>query len=287
MARSIEVLAQGGVWPEGPRWRDGALWYSDIGSGEVCRVTGPGQKEIYLSGMATPSGLGWTRSGDLLVVSIHDGALYRVGPDRVPKVLCGHERHGVDGTNDMATVGSWSYITCSGWHYEPGADPSVMANPIGKIVMVDHDTGDGRVVAEGMRMPNGCAVTPDGKQLLVAEVYGNRVTMFDIQSDGSLANHRLFADTGKSLDGLALDEAGAVWVATGEDFRRVEPGGKVTDIVEVPGWMCIAPMLGGEDGRTLFMAVTQTNGVDEIFAGKGKGEIHQTRVTVPAAAQPG
>jgi sugar lactone lactonase YvrE len=281
----IEILAGGGVWPEGPRWRNGALWYADIGSGQVCRVAG-GQKEIYLSGMNSPSGLGWTRSGDLLVVSIHDRTLYRVGPDRKPKVLCPRESHGVDGTNDMATVGSRSYITCSGWHYEPGADASLMENPIGKIVMVDHDTGRARIVGEEMRMPNGIAVTPDGKQLIVAEVYGRCVTMFDINPDGSLANKRPFADLGKSPDGLALDAAGAVWLAVGDDFRRVEFGGKVTDVVEVPGWMCIAPMLGGEDGRTLFMAVTQTNGVDEIFAGRGNGQIVTTKVAVAAAAEP-
>jgi sugar lactone lactonase YvrE len=182
----------------------------------------------------------------------------------------------------MATHAGRSYISCSGYKHEEGMDESVLFKPTGKLLMVDHKTGEGRVVAEGLKMPNGIAVTPDGKTLVLVDGFANRVLKYDIRPDGSLANQRLFADVGTPMDGMALDAEGGVWVATAAAFQYVDPDGKPGDAIEVPGFLCIAPMLGGEDGRTLFMAVTQHGSTDDIFAGKAKGQIVTTRVPVGA-----
>src|SRR5207248_10997003 len=138
-----------------------------------------------------------------------------------------------------------------------------------------------RIVAAGLTGPNGIAVTPDGGRLIVAECFASRVLEFDIAGDGSLAGQRTFAET-EMMDGLALDAEGAIWIGTVTSFQRVERGGRVTDAVEVPGWMCIAPMLGGEDGRSLFMAVCQHASADEIFTGEAKGRLLKTQVAGPA-----
>ena len=41
-----EVLVAGQQFTESPRWHDGAFWFSDIGSGEVCRVSLEGEREV-------------------------------------------------------------------------------------------------------------------------------------------------------------------------------------------------------------------------------------------------
>lgn len=248
----------------------------------MCRVTGPSEKEVVLSGMNSPSGLGWTRNGDLIVTSILESTVYRMGSDRRPTKLCGPEDHGIKGTNDMATFGSRSYVSCSDWQHEEGADVAELAQPIGKVLMIEHETGACRTVASALRMPNGIAITPDGKTLILAEGFADRVLKFDIESDGSLSNQRVFADIGRPLDGLALDAAGGVWVATGANFQYADLQGRLGEAIEVPGWSCIAPMLGGEDGRTLFMAVSQAEGADDIFNGTARGRIVTTTVAVGA-----
>jgi sugar lactone lactonase YvrE len=54
-------------------------------------------------------------------------------------------------------------------------------------------------------------VTPDNSTLIVAESYGNRLTAFDIATDGSLSNRRVWADLGGGVpDGICLDAEGAV-----------------------------------------------------------------------------
>jgi sugar lactone lactonase YvrE len=285
-AGEIEVLVDDAVYTESPRWRDGALWFSDIGGGTVRRVWLDGRQETVLSGMKTPSGLGWTRSGDLLVACIEESAIYRVGPDRIPRLFCGRERHGVAGANDIATAGSRSYVTCTGFDYERGVGMEARARPIGKILLLDHDTGESRIVADGMLMPNGVAISPDGRTLVVAEVFATRVVTFAIADDGSLSPPRVFAEFTGLVDGLALDAEGGVWVGNSTGFRRIDANGRPAEAVEVPGWSCIAPMLGGPDGRNLFMAASQMDEPDAIFDGRAKGRILTTRVQVPAAAAP-
>jgi sugar lactone lactonase YvrE len=286
MAGKVEVLVDDATYTESPRWRDGVFWFSDIGRGEVCRV-GPNGKEVYLE-VDTASGLGWTQSGDLLVASIAASTIFRAGPDRIPRPFCGPAPGGALGTNDMATVGSRSYVTCSGRDHQPGDDVALLAEPIGKIVVVDHDTGAGRVVASGLRMPNGVAVTADGKTLMVAEIFANRLLRFDIRADGSLSEPRVFREVDHGMDGICLDAEGAVWASAGleQKFHRIDVRGNYVDTVEVPGWMCIAPMLGGADGRTLYMAVSQADDADAVFDGRARSRIVTARVDVPACPAP-
>jgi sugar lactone lactonase YvrE len=49
------VLIDGLVFPEGPRWRDGKLWFSDMLAGKVMRVDLDGHAEI----VATSPGTDW------------------------------------------------------------------------------------------------------------------------------------------------------------------------------------------------------------------------------------
>jgi sugar lactone lactonase YvrE len=283
---TLEMLVDDAIFAESPRWHDGALWYSDIGAGHICRVTNPGKKEIVLDGLANPSGLGWTQSGDMLVASLDTAEIYRIGPDKVRRVLCGPERHKAVGTNDMATMRSRSYVTCSGYRYEIGNTSTIHTGAIGKILMVEHETGECRTVASDLRMPNGVAITPDGKTLIVAELFASRILKFDITADGTLTNQRLFAGLNSMPDGLTLDAEGAVWVGTGGSFQHVDAKGEVLHAIEVPGWTCIACMLGGLDGRSLFMVVSHHNHPDEIFTGKAKSRLLRTRVDVPVAPTP-
>lgn len=284
MTASLEIYLDDVAFPESPRWRDGAFWYSDIAAHQVCRVDEPGRKTIVVSDLRTPSGLGWTAQGDLLIVCIADCGVYRLGAEGcAPRLFCGVERHGVLGTNDMATVAGRSYVTCAGRAHQAGDGVAELSLPLGKILQIDHATGEARVAAEGLKGPNGAQVTPDGRRLIVAETFTQRILAFDVAADGSLSAPRVFAEVGRMVDGLVLDAEGAAWVGAGESFRRVAEGGRVLEDIPAPGWLCVAPALGGPDGRSLFMAVSQFSGADDIFSGRAKGRILRTEVAVPAA----
>src|SRR3546814_17057461 len=119
-------------------------------------------------------------------------------------------------------ISDWSSDVCS-------SDLIHNSDPVGRVVLVDHETGICRTAADTLAMPNGAAITPDGRTFIVAESYGGQISAFDIREDGTLANRRLFAEVAGTPDGLSLDAAIAVWVGTGENFQRMIGLDKPTD----------------------------------------------------------
>jgi sugar lactone lactonase YvrE len=150
-------------------------------------------------------------------------------------------------------------------------------------------TSDGRVepAADGLLFPNGTVITPDAQTLVVAETYGARLTAFDIQPDGALANRRVFADLSPNIpDGICLDSEGAIWVADprgGECFRVLE-GGKVTDRIST-GRGCFACMLGGPDRKTLFLMTADDFHRKKVLEARS-GKIEIVEVELPGAGWP-
>jgi sugar lactone lactonase YvrE len=281
--RPEQTVADGFVFLEGPRWRGGRLYCSDMGGGRVVRIDPEsGAVETVASVPEQPSGLGWLPDGRLLVVSMRDRRLLRMERDGklVPHAdlskLVDHW------CNDMvvddsgrAYVGNFGFDMLAGEEQKPTC-----------LVAVEPD-GRSRVVADGLVFPNGAAITQDRRRLVVAETWAHRLTAFDIRPDGSLSAGRIFADlVDGSADGIAIDAEDAVWVSCfGEsEFRRVHEGGRVSEVVAVPGEHAVACALGGPDRRTLFLLCGQ--GIEKMTEGGSRAWIRSLRVDVPGAGIP-
>jgi sugar lactone lactonase YvrE len=290
-ADRLELLAQGLAFPEGPRWRADALWFSDIHAGRVLRL-GEGAAPVAVAeGLDRPSGLGWLTDGQLLIVEggarrllRHDGDALAVHADlaALAEQCCNDMVVGPDG---RAWVGNWGFDFIGGEAPRPAS-----------LVAVDPD-GRARVAAVDLRFPNGSAITPDGRTLLVAETFAARVSAFDIGADGVLSNCRTWARLAPdTADGIALDAEGALWVAspTTRSVIRVRAGGTVTHRVALPEH-ALAVALGGADRRTLFVACAHL--FDETASGRrfvtparsralASGKLRRLRVDVPGAGWP-
>jgi sugar lactone lactonase YvrE len=168
-----------------------------------------------------------------------------------------------------------------------GFDLHKNEKPRGTTLVMVEPNGPARIVAEDMLFPNGTVITPDGKTMIVGESFGRRLTAFDISADGSLTNRRVWAELGNSVpDGICLDAENAVWVAcaTGSEVIRVKQGGEVTERIKVET-DAFACMLGGPDGRTLFIATAPNSDPEKCRATRG-GRIETTHVEVPHAGLP-
>jgi sugar lactone lactonase YvrE len=154
-------------------------------------------------------------------------------------------------------------------------------------VLVEPD-GRARVVADELLFPNGCAITPDGGTLIVAETFAGRLTAFDIAADGSLDNRRLWAQVRAFPDGICLDAEGCIWLANpvspGGGFLRVAEGGEVRDRIDLSDHGGFACMLGGPERKTLFLL--EAKSVEPSKAVRGNGRIRTIEVDVPGAGFP-
>jgi sugar lactone lactonase YvrE len=145
--------------------------------------------------------------------------------------------------------------------------------------------GEVHEVAVDLRFPNGMAITPDGTTLLVAETRGNRVTALTIEADGMLKDRRIYADLGDATpDGITLDAEGALWIASPgtREVLLVREGGLVVQSLEAPGGMAQACVLGGRDGRCLYVCCSPTHDADRALSER-TGSIWSRLVDVPAA----
>jgi sugar lactone lactonase YvrE len=146
--------------------------------------------------------------------------------------------------------------------------------------------GRARVVADGLRFPNGIAISADNSRLIVAEMEGDCLVEYDVRDDGSLNLRRRFGNM-KAPDGICLDHEGAVWVASYDEDAFIREGreGRELQRIEVAGRRAIACVLGGPERRTLFCLSAATSH-EELRQRKSSARIDVVDVEIPGAGYP-
>ena len=255
-----ETLVNGLCFGEGPRWHNDRLYFSDMHDNTVFAVDMSGSLETIVQlDDDEPSGLGWLPDGRMLIVSMRNRKLLVLDGGGLTEFadLSGFATYHC---NDMVTdLEGRSYVGNFGYDLHNNAEFQKAA-----LILV-HPDGTTVLAADDLAFPNGTVITPDGKTLIVGESFGARLTAFNINPDGSLANRREWAKMdGAVPDGICLDEAGGIWVASpvSNEALRVIEGGEVTDRVKIEN-QAYACMLGGPDGKTLFIMTSRASHPDE------------------------
>jgi sugar lactone lactonase YvrE len=277
----LELVLDGLGFGEGPRWHDGRLWYSDFVLHEVASIDVHGERQVELVLDDSPSGLGWLPDGRLLVVSMHRRRVMRRESDGsvvvhgdLTQVAEGDANDMVVADDGTAYVGNFGSDLLNGEKLRPA-----------QLAMVRPD-GSVSVAARELLFPNGSVITADGKVLIVGETLGHRYQAFGIREDGTLSEGRVWAEVeGRSPDGCTLDAAGGIWFADASrgEVVRVQEGGLITSVIETPDH-AYACMLGGDDGRSLFVLTCPTPPMPGLQAGTGR--LWKIEVDVPHAGRP-
>jgi sugar lactone lactonase YvrE len=167
------------------------------------------------------------------------------------------------------------------WVDMPGSMPWEEPKP--GIVTVVLPDGSSRQVADDVWFPNGMVVLGEDT-LVIAESHGDRLSAWTITDSGELVDRRVWADLGpgSAPDGICADAEGAIWYASvpGQRCTRVAEGGEVLDRVNADRG-CFACMLGGEDGRTLYIVANHYTG-----GSASDGIVLIQPVAVPRAGRP-
>ena len=279
-------MLRGLAFPEGPRWHEGRLWFSDMHADEVVAMSPDGARATIATVEHQPSGLGWLPDGRLLVVSMTDRRVLR---QEIDGSLVTHA--------DLMAVAPWhcndmvvddagrAYVGNFGFDLH-GPDPTPRTT---NLVLVEPDGGT-RVVADDLFFPNGMVITPDGSTLIVGESSGRRLTAFAVAGDGSLTDRRTWAamTDGTTPDGICLDAGGAVWSAcpwTGV-VQRIAEGGDVLERIQLEaGSQAYACMLGGVDGTTLYICAADDSNPERCRRARN-GRIIAVAVDVAHAGTP-
>jgi sugar lactone lactonase YvrE len=273
------VFAEGFMFLEAPKWREGQLWVSDVFDHKVYALSSMGHPVTIIDVPNRPSGLGFLSDGSLIIASAKDSRLLRFAGGELSE-YADLSKHTTGWLNDFA-VDPCDRIYAGNFGYD------FVAGEAPKTTCLHRVDPDGSVVtvASGVEFPNGSVVIDDGRTLVVAETWAARLTAFDVSENGDLSNRRIFADLlNRQPDGICADAEGGIWAGiynTGE-FLRVLDGGQVTHRVPFEG-SGISCTLGGPEGRTLFMTAFLGTEAD-VASGNRNSAVYVADVDVPARA---
>ncbi len=264
----LETLAWGYGLVEGPRVdASDNLYFSDVHHGGVHRRAPDGTIDTIV---AKRRGVGG--------IALHaDGGLVISGRN-ICHVLNGETRilfaPDAPGLNDLF-VDVEGRVICGTIRSDPFSPDG--PRTVGECWRIDH-AGSATELYSDIALSNGIGLSPDGRVLYHSDT--TRGVWAHDYADGAVSGRRLLLRGDVfAPDGLAVDEAGVIWVAdvSGSGaVRGFSPEGAEIARIDVPAKMVTSVCFGGPDRRDLYI-VTADN-TDEPDRG---GTIFRTRSDVP------
>src|SRR5215471_2239244 len=195
-----KTVLDGGRYFEGPRRHSGRLWFVDCMNRTLLSLEPSGEREQHAKiEDDTPCGLGILPDGKLVVLTMFRKRLMTYADGQL-SLYADLSKVAAGTIDDMIVDGlGRAYVGDLGFDLPPPADRGA----VGLILLVTPD-GRTRVVAEGLRFPNGIAVSADHRRLVVAEMDGDCLAEYAIGGEGELHRRRRFGRV-REPDGICLD----------------------------------------------------------------------------------
>ncbi|MBH2018455.1 MAG: SMP-30/gluconolactonase/LRE family protein [Burkholderiales bacterium] len=246
----IELIREGFTGTEGPvALSDGSLIFTETTANRVTRIAPDGSTSTFVEGSNGANGLGFTANGDLYAVQVLKPRVGIIFPPPKARVLADNFEGAPFGRpNDLVVDSKGNvYFTDSGVNPPAAGQPAppVQATaPAKPAVYRISAKGELKRLLADIERPNGIQLSPDEKVLYVANTLGEHLLAYDIAPDGALGPRRNFAkldgwqktDTGNSsgADGLAVDEAGRVYVASNKGIEVFSSQGEALGSIALP-----------------------------------------------------
>ncbi|MFC2032673.1 SMP-30/gluconolactonase/LRE family protein [Chloroflexota bacterium] len=237
---TLEQVATGFGFTEGPLWCGDYLLFSDIPRNRIVRLRmcseGP-EITTYRSPSGNSNGLTIDKSGRLIVCEHSGRRVTRTDVDGSVSVLAEqYDGQRLNSPNDVVVRSDGSiYFT----------DPSfgLVSPPMWKELSfngVYRIAPDGELVllANDFEMPNGLAFSPDESVLYVNDTTRNHIRAFDVSDNGNVSNGRVFVEMkGEEAgrpDGMKVDQQGNVYCTGPGGIWIMQPDGKCLGRMMMP-----------------------------------------------------
>lgn len=257
----IETLQVGFLFTDGPQWQADRWVFTDLGADRIYAVR-PGERATLLlmpAGRAT--GLALDSEGELVIAEGGRRRLSRVTEGRTEALLTAFEGRRLNSPNDLIVRKDGTvYFTDPHWGIL--RDPDARELPFNGVFRIDPSGRVHREWCDPWRghaltaRPNGIALAPDERTAYVSDDRGARIMVFDVEPSGALLGPRAEWATHEGPGGLAVDEAGNVFVASSEGIEAFDRHGAYWGVLALPHASNVA--FGGEDGRSLFVTGGET-----------------------------
>jgi gluconolactonase len=239
IAESLELVATGYTFTEGPAWDNARLIFSDIpGDTVYAYAPGEGPPQVFYKPSANANGHTFDLAGRLLNAEHGSGAVTRWTPEGGRQVVVeAFEGKHLNSPNDVV-VRSDGMILFTDPPYGLGQRAAELA--FSGVFAFDEASGRMVLIDDAHSRPNGLALSPDEKVLYVGDSATQTVWAYDLAVGGSASGKRLVVDvTDESkpgrVDGVRVDSEGLVYVTCPGGICVVDPArGEVIESLATP-----------------------------------------------------
>jgi sugar lactone lactonase YvrE len=234
---------------EGPRFgAAGQAIYSDVIAGGVWECSPAGTvRELFPR-----------RRGIGGILAHADGGLVISGRSVIHLTAAGEQRElltgeDVSGFNDLGATPDGALLA-GALCFRPfaGEEPCP-----GQLLRID-EGGAIAVLSEEVLWPNGIGMSSDGSTIYLSDYA--RAVVLAVPAAGGAAERFASSPRG-SVDGLAVDAEGGVWVALGEGaaVARFDADGRLDDITDLPARFVSSLCFGGPDMRDVLITTADND----------------------------
>lgn len=257
---TVERLATGFTFTEGPVWRGDHLLFSDIPNSRTIQYRPlPEGPEIttFRQPTGNANGLTLDRHGNLLCCEHSGRRVSRVDAQgKVETVLDNYQGKKLNSPNDVVVRSDGSIFFTDPPYGLPGGTVGKEVEHNG-VYRVDSG-GTAHLLVDDFERPNGLAFSPDERTLYVDDSARGHIRAFDVAADGSLSNGRVIAELRGQPgergvpDGMKVDQEGNIYCTGPNGVWIFDPSGRFMGrivLAEVPANLA----WGGPDWQTLYI----------------------------------
>ena len=271
----LEKVATGFVWTEGPMWRKGALWFSDLSGNKMYSLTPDGKLKVLLNkagglesfpagGYGGSNAMAASKDGSVLMMQHGMRRIVQLdGKLNVKVFLDKYQGQPFNSPNDLvfAADGALYFTDPPYGFFDPAAPNKDLDKDPRHAIKFNgvylYKNGNLIAVITDLPRPNGLAFSLDGKTFYIANSQNPAVVYkYDVKPDGTLVNRQIFAHMSKEPgdgvpDGMKVDSLGNLWTSGPGGFFIYSPKGQLLGKILFPE---VAANLawGGADGKTAY-----------------------------------
>jgi len=259
---TVEKLAGGFDFTEGPTCdSNGNVLFTDQPNDRILKWSTEGRLSTFLQPAGRANGMCFAPGGDLIACADDKTALWSIAPDGgITVLLDTFEGRALNGPNDVWVRPDGGLYFTDPFYPRSWWTHNTMPQDGQHVYFLSADRQRlVRVIAD-LEKPNGIIGTPDGRNVFVSDIEGNKTYRYDIAADGSLSGKTLVVAQGS--DGMTVDDEGHLYL-TGDGVMVFDPDGRQVDHIPIPDEKWTANVaFGGTDRQTLF--ITASTGLYSI-----------------------
>ena len=251
-----KLISKQFTFTEGPTAdKKGNIFFTDQPNDKIWKYDTDGKLSVFMDKTGRSNGMYFNKKGDLISCADERNEIWSIDPEKKATVLMSDfNGHLLNGPNDL-----WVHPKGGIYFTDPlykrswwTREGERVTNE--RVYYLPKNTSEPIPVDSTIKKPNGIIGSPNGKELFVADIGGNKTYKYKIEKNGMLSNRQLFAEMGS--DGITIDKQGNLYL-TGNGVTVFNKNGKKIDHIDIPEKWTANVCIGGKNKNELFITASQ------------------------------